>query len=147
MVKGDVQSINIKWNFKNLSDHKKTLPVNARIALNKSGGQASSQLILTDVSVANAGVYYCSAVLKFKAVSGHDCQNTPVEMYKASTEIEKGKILPHFWPMSLFCHPLKTPRKPNDFLMFSVGVKRKIARYGLSLQALVKYLEYLNLNP
>ena len=55
-----------------------------------SGGQALSQLILTDVSVANAGVYYCLAVLIFKAVSGLASQMMPVEMYKESIEIEKG---------------------------------------------------------
>lgn len=66
-----------------------------------SGGQALSQLILTDVSVANAGVYYCSAVLIFKAVSGLASQMTPVEMYKESIEIEKGD----FWPMSSFYTP------------------------------------------
>ena len=106
MVKGDIQSVNITWNFTSLSDSKDTLPPNSQIILNRSvvnkTFHASSQLILTDVSVANAGVYYCSAVLIFKPVSGYESQKTPVEMYKRSIEIEKGEILanifkcPHF---------------------------------------------------
>ena len=90
VVKGDVQSIDITWYFKTLSDQSEEFPSNLQIFLSMSGGQALSQVILTDVSVANAGVYYCLAVLIFKAVSGLASQMTPVEMYKESIEIEKG---------------------------------------------------------
>ena len=95
-MKGGVQSVNVKWNFKTLSDLSDNLPPNSQIILNRSvvntTVHVSSQLILTDVSVANAGVYYCSAVLIFKPVAGYESQKAPVEMYKRSIEIEKGKV-------------------------------------------------------
>lgn len=120
VVKGDVQSINITWNFKTLSDLGDNVPKNSKIVLSISGGQASSQLSLTDVSVANAGVYYCSAILIFKAVPGHVSQKTPVKMYKNSIEIEKGEM--RFYPISghclLFILLENTQKNPNVFLCF-----------------------------
>ena len=55
-----------------------------------------------------------------------------------------------FYPISGHCLHfilLENAKNPKYFLVFSEGVKGNIARYGLSLQALVKYLEYFNLNP
>ena len=96
-MKGGVQSVNVKWNFKTLSDLSDNLPPNSQIVLTNRSVvnttvHVSSQLILTDVSVSNAGVYYCSAVLIFKPVAGYESQKTPVEIYKRSIEIEKGKM-------------------------------------------------------
>ena len=87
----NVQSWNITWFFKNI-DNPVNLSKNDQLVYNNtSPTERSSQLILRNVSAEDAGVYYCSAILVFKAVPGYDSMETPAKMYNASIEIEKGE--------------------------------------------------------
>ena len=87
----NVKTWNITWIFKNI-DNPVNFSSNVQLVYsNTSQAEISSQLILRNVSAADAGVYYCSAILVFKAVPGYHSMKTPAKMFNASIKIEKGE--------------------------------------------------------
>ena len=87
----NIKTWNVTWIFKNI-DNPVNFSSNVQLVYNNtSPAEISSQLILRNVSAADAGVYYCSAILVFKAVPGYQSMKTPAKMFNASIEIEKGE--------------------------------------------------------
>ena len=80
----------MKWSFQNFSETKETLPKNAVISDSNNRTHAVSELVLTKVSSANVGKYYCSALLH---ITKPEPKTSKVDIYFKSVKIGRGNSM------------------------------------------------------
>ena len=90
VISAYVYSVETKWSFQNFSETKETLPKNAVISDSNNRTHAVSELVLTKVSSANVGKYYCSALLH---ITKPEPKTSKVDIYFKSVKFGRGNSM------------------------------------------------------
>ena len=91
VISAYVYSVETKWSFENFSETNETLPKNAVIISDSNNRtHAVSELVLTKVSSANVGKYYCSALLH---ITKPEPKTSKVDIYFKSVKIGRGNSM------------------------------------------------------